>query len=365
MKARLDRLEVLRAFACLGVFTFHAYITLLGACSVSIFIILSGFLLTYNGLDRADSLPRGFKGCALYSFNKMKKLYPLYFLTLLVLALRIFLLAPENPDMEQVRIFQKQFVFCTLLIQSWLPNVDWAFAFNAVGWYLSTSLLLYFCFPAILRRVKRIRSTGRAIAGMAAIYVGMSVSAALATALYLRFAPVTWPEAGNFQQWLSYVFPIFRLGDFTIGCILGWLFCERSGKKAVSTASATAAEAASIALLIISQLLFSKGLVPDYFMYTMLFVPASCALIYTFATARGHISRLLDVAPVRLIAAYSVEIFLINFAVIKYASPFSTLLPLRYELQQLVFICFTFGLTLAAVIIWRRLSRRIPVLSLR
>ena len=54
MKARLDRLEVLRAFACLGVFTFHAYITLLGACSVSIFIILSGFLLTYNGLDRAD-----------------------------------------------------------------------------------------------------------------------------------------------------------------------------------------------------------------------------------------------------------------------------------------------------------------------
>lgn len=365
MKARLDRLEVLRAFACLGVFTFHAYITLLGACSVSIFIILSGFLLTYNGLDRADSLPRGFKGCALYSFNKMKKLYPLYFLTLLVLALRIFLLAPENPDMEQVAIFQKQFVLCVLLVQSWVPDTNYCFSFNTVGWYLSTSIVLYFCFPAILRRVKRIRSTGRAIAGMAAIYVGMSVFAALATALYVSRASAEWPEPGNFQQWLSYVFPIFRLGDFTIGCILGWIFCEHAGKKEVSTAAATALELAGIALLAVCQFFFSKGMVPDFFMYTMHFIPCTCILVYSFALGRGRISRILNVRPVRVIAGYSVEIFLIHFAVIKYASPFSTLLPLRYELQQLVFICFTFGLTLAAVIIWRRLSRRIPVLSLR
>ena len=75
MKKRLTTLNFVRAAACLGVFTFHCYISLLGAWAVSVFVILSGFLLTYNSIDRVDSFPRGVKGCAKYSFKKIKKLY--------------------------------------------------------------------------------------------------------------------------------------------------------------------------------------------------------------------------------------------------------------------------------------------------
>ena len=118
MKPRLEKLDVLRACACIGAFTFHSYISNLGFWAVSIFIMLSGFLLTYNGLDRSESFPADVRGCAVYALKKIKPLYPLYFATLLVLALRIFLLAPENPDMEQVIIFIKQFILSVFLVQS-------------------------------------------------------------------------------------------------------------------------------------------------------------------------------------------------------------------------------------------------------
>ena len=85
MKPRLERLEVLRALACIGVFTSHCYISSLGAWGVSVFIMLSGFLLVYNGLDRADSFPTGAKGCAGYAFRKIARLYPLYIFGLVLM----------------------------------------------------------------------------------------------------------------------------------------------------------------------------------------------------------------------------------------------------------------------------------------
>lgn len=369
MKPRLERLEALRAFACIGVFTFHCYISLLGAWAVSIFIMLSGFLLTYNGLDRADSFPTDIKGCARYAFRKIRKLYPLYFISLVILILRIVLLAPENPPREQIVVFAKQFVYCALLIQSWLPDTDWAFALNGVGWYLSTSLILYFAFPFILRRVTRCKSTKDALIAIAVIFVSMFIIAGLATIAYLKITGADASASGNFQHWFSYVFPPFRLGDFSIGCLFGYIFSRTDSEK-LSHGKATVLEFAAIALFLISQALFVSTRIPSFISYNMLFIPSSALLVFFFAMERGHISRVLDNKATRLIADYSVEIFLIHFAVVKYASPFTTLLlteyfPLPFRLQQVVFLCFAFVLTIVASLIYRRFSRRFPFFAVK
>ena len=157
MKPRLERLESLRAIACIVVFTYHAYLSHNAYWSINVFFTLTAFLMTYNGLGKLERYPSGLIGCARFAWGKVKRLYPLYFISLLILILRIILLAPENPPVEQLIIFAKQFVLCALLIQSWPPETSWAFAFNVVGWYISTSLFLYFCFPALLRRISKIK----------------------------------------------------------------------------------------------------------------------------------------------------------------------------------------------------------------
>lgn len=364
MKPRLDRLEALRAFACIGVFSFHCYVSLLGTWAVSVFVMLSGFLLTYNGLDRVERFPTDFRGCAAYAWKKTRKMYPLYFFTLLVLALRIFLLAPENPDMNQVNIFIKQFILSVFLIQSWPPNTEWAFGFNGVGWYLSTCIILYFAFPAILRRVKNCGGIKAAFKRIAVIFAVMFLVAWLAAVLHRKLTGADFNASQNFQHWFTYVFPPFRLGDFSIGCLMGYIFTQADREK-IGSGAATALEAAAIGLFILTQALFNTAKLPNFIDCNLLFIPSSAMLVYFFALGKGHISRFLDNGITRLIADYSVEIFLIHFAVIKYASPFSHLLPVPYIFQQVAFASFSVVLTALSCFIWRRIGRRFPALAVK
>ncbi|MBQ8217230.1 MAG: acyltransferase [Oscillospiraceae bacterium] len=364
MRKKLTGLNFVRAAACMGVFTFHCYISLLGAWAVSVFVILSGFLLVYNGLDRVDSFPRDIKGCAKYSFNKIKKLYPLYAITLVILIVRIFLLAPENPPRDELVLFAKQFLFDFLLIQSWLMSTEWAFAHNGVGWYLSTCVLLYFAFPYILRWIKAHNGIKSALKSILVIAILMVVTQFLATELYCRITGMERGASGSFQHWFSYIFPIYRLGDFAIGGLLGYIFTLTPVEK-ISRTGATAIEFLSIVLVVISQALFRSTLLPTGISYNLLFVPANSLLVFSFALRQGAISQVLDCRLSNLVADYSVEIFLIHFAVIKYASPFATILPIPFALQQWSFLFFALIATFVSVYLYRRLSRRIPFLSVR
>lgn len=364
MKSKLTGLNFVRAAACMGVFTFHCYISLLGAWAVSVFVLLSGFLLVYNGIDNVDKFPRDVKGCARYSFNKIKKLYPLYAITLIILAMRIVILAPDNPPKNEIIHFAKQFLFNFLLIQSWLMSTEWAFAHNAVGWYLSTCVLLYFAFPYILRWIKAHNGTKSALKSILVIAILMVVTQFLATELYCRITGMERGASGSFQHWFSYVFPVYRLGDFAIGGLLGYIFTLNPINK-LSRAAATWIELFAIAFVVLSQLVFHSAMLPEGISYNVLFIPANSLLIFSFALKAGYISRALDCKLSDIVADYSVEIFLIHFAVIKYASPFATILPVPFVLQQWSFLFFVLIATFVSVYLYRRLSRRIPFLSVR
>jgi len=282
MKKRLTGLNFVRAAACMGVFTFHCYISLLGAWAVSVFVLLSGFLLVYNGIDKVDKFPRDVKGCARYSFNKIKKLYPLYAITLIILAVRIVILAPDNPPKNEIIHFAKQFLFNFLLIQSWLMSTEWAFAHNGVGWYLSTCVLLYFAFPYILRWIKSHTGIKSALKSIFVIVVVMIVTVLLATELYCHVTGTQRETSGAFQHWFCYIFPIYRLSDFAIGGLLGYIFTLTPAEK-ISRSGATMLEILSFILVIISQALFCSTLLPTGISYNLLFVPANCLLIFSFA----------------------------------------------------------------------------------
>ena len=364
MKPRLERLEVLRAFACISVFLYHSYIFNQAYWSINIFITLSAFLMTYNGLAKVERYPSGFKGCALFAWNKTKRLYPLYFITLLILVLRIVILAPENPPVDQLITFAKQFVLCALLIQSWPPETSWAFAFNVVGWYISTSLFLYFCFPFILRKISRLKSRRAAIRLILIIYALMLAAAAAVSGLHAARHPGDSYAQLNFQQWFSFVFPPFRLGDFTIGCLTGYIFSV-SDHSGLSRGKAIAAELAVLAIFFATHALFNVDALPRFLIYNLIFILPVAALVYCFAIGKGLVASLLDNKVTRLIADYSVEVFLIHDVAILYASPLSSFLPLPHHLQQLVFVLLVFSATIIVSLLWRRFGRRFPFFAVK
>jgi peptidoglycan/LPS O-acetylase OafA/YrhL len=107
---------------------------------VSVFFLISGYVLTYNYADRAHSLSKREFWLARFS-----RLYPVYLLVLL-LSSRMLL------DEWQVRShaeFWKGILLTPLVLQGWSPSL--ATFWNTVAWTLSCECVLYAAFPWLIR----------------------------------------------------------------------------------------------------------------------------------------------------------------------------------------------------------------------
>ena len=79
MNKKSDSLQALRAVACLRVFINHCYIGNNGPWPVSIFIVMSGFLLTAGRLAKGRvALSLYPLECLRFAWGKVRKLYPLF-----------------------------------------------------------------------------------------------------------------------------------------------------------------------------------------------------------------------------------------------------------------------------------------------
>lgn len=361
MKEKLTTLDPLRAFSCLIVFAFHSYIvSYVGPIAVSLFILMSGFLLFYNYADRVDSLPSDVPGCLRHALRKVGKLYPLYIISLVALVIRIIILMPDDPPRSQLVLYAQQFISSVFLVQSWYPGIRLALGLNVAAWYLSTALFLYFAFPFVLRRVLRIRSVKGALGWIVLIFALMVSSAEFVTYLVRRFCDLEPTHFTNIQHWLGYICPLYRLGDFSIGCILGFIF-SRTDASALSPVKASFLELGALVLAVLSH--FLVPILPTQHAFTAVFVPSASLLLFTFALGRGYISRGLCCAPVRLISDYSTEIFLIHFVVLQYITPLCNILPLPYNLQRVSYLIISILGTIGCVWLYRRLSRRFRLLA--
>lgn len=221
LRQRIDSLQVVRAIAFSALFVYHAIRTFPGSCrvyhyistgpgpwGVSVFFVLSGFLMTYSYWDRQPGrTPAGMAGFAL---KKIRKLYPLHLIMLcvgVVYALR----QGANPAN-----LQKYLAKTIPLLQTWF-SVGYQ-AINTVAWYLSVSLFLYFIFPLILPAAKR--GTVKESAGkIIAVYL-VQVAAGYCVPLYTGFE----------VKWITYCHPLYRMGDFIIGALTAAFFIK-TGKK--------------------------------------------------------------------------------------------------------------------------------------
>lgn len=179
-----------------------------GFNSVSFFIVLSGFILTWISANRPPG--RDFKA------KRLLRILPVHFLTWAVIACAFG------------GTFSRTGLFTTLaLLQGWFPNHNVYWAANAPAWTLSTELVLYAAFPTTYRFLthKTDRFLYAALAALIAVIVLLPV-ALQAMPDGATFANAGFTERGHlvsvseWKYWLVYVFPLTRVLDAVCGMVV-------------------------------------------------------------------------------------------------------------------------------------------------
>jgi len=293
-----DAFQALRGIAFLSVFISHAGIGATGLWGVTVFFILSGYLMTVSGLNK--DVDSSVKSCIKLGIRKVKPLYKLHLImmlfggivTMVGYAMSMGIPLKMYPKIAVI-LFAIPLIPNLLLIQSLFPLKTIFLGFNGVAWYLSTFMLISMLFPLLLKLIKKYkkRQTG---------YIAIVLTLIFGTAMsYLMHRLNGCLGADNdFWYWSIYISPFARVLDFFIGCNLGWLV-KTKGEIELTNAKATCIELIFLCVLA-GQYVFERiyKFTIDGSNFTWVLQPSVIAtggimILLAFAWNSGFITRIL------------------------------------------------------------------------
>ncbi len=219
-RSRLPALTGLRAFAACNIVFFHfsdpqwfgpfAPIVGNGYTAVSFFLLLSGFILSYNYSARAA---RGELVHWRFWVARLSRLYPVYLFALLI----------SLPMLHGEWLVRSHGAYYTgialtlLLLQGWSPSL--ATFWNTPAWTMSTEAFFYLVFPFAARR--RRPRTNR---GTLALLGGLWLCGMALPLLYMHFKPDGDMHPGRYTTgfWIQALkfSPPPHLPSFLFGMVL-------------------------------------------------------------------------------------------------------------------------------------------------
>ena len=343
---RIAALQGVRACSFLAIFISHTVdgYASFGAAGVSLFFVLSGFLLSYRYLPRQSALDNpSFRGNLRFAVQKMRRLYALHLLTMLITL--FWMLTHPVQFAEGIRYLPGKLILNLLMLQSWFPKSAVYFSLNSVSWYLSTALFTYFVFPWLLKIQRR-------FPGKRAALVAIGLLIALEGGLSIAAGPFGRQDSAAYfsRHWITYVCPLFRCIDFSIGAFAGSLFLALRTRRVETRGRSILATCGEIltglSIYGICRLYYD---IPGNYRYSLVFIVPSVLLILLLALDCGYISRLLSKKPFQAVGALSGSAFLIHMPVIRICrSLLETALPqLRWYFSVLLLLIITLLLSVA------------------
>lgn len=313
MNNRIDTLQTLRCFAFLGVFLSHlgfSSLHSLGRWGVSVFLVLSGFLMSYNYFNSNKFSDINVKNNIKFVIRKLKNLYPLH---IVILLFYIFISWRKETPFNPYKI-----VLNVLLIQNWFPIPD--VAINGVTWYLCTVIFSYFIFPYVNRYMEKKYNKKKAI-----LFIGISIIIQIVIGLIAKEISAfefsyDILQGGDLLVWLVYLFPMTRIWEFIIGCNLAYIFMHSNYN--IDTLKCTLLELFSICLigisLVIRYIVNNVLLTTYWWSEGFVFIIGTITTIYVFAIGKGKISHFLTNKITDYIAKISSYAYLIHYTAIWY-----------------------------------------------
>lgn len=273
----------LRFIAALYVFIFHMHIRWplsanefasniisQGAVGMSVFFMLSGFLLSYRYVHIESDT-------ASYLVNRLARIYPIYCVAMLITLPWIGIDIWNGGFEINAQEFSKLILLLVanvFLIQAWFPQF-FSYWNNGGSWSISVEVFLYIVLPFLLPAMSRLQN--KALFLLIVTLYFLSVLPGLST----NFLPGTpFP--------VFYATPIYRLPEFLIGvCML--IFYKRASTKNTYTIM----QFSLIFGFIIYFGTFGRNM-SSYIGHNAVTIPFVAFMLFSLANNNGFLARLLS-----------------------------------------------------------------------
>ncbi|WP_207263550.1 acyltransferase [Pseudomonas sp. GW101-3H06] len=281
-------------YPLIGLGSFPERIMASGYAGVTFFFVLSGFIITYNYIDKFESKP--LHNTPMYLWARFSRVYPLYILTMLFVWLQKDAVSPLT-----IYLFAAQ---------AWHPDASVIGGLNSPAWSISVEAFLYLCFPVLIPLFKRIGILRPSVKMAAAALLVVVVQLSLAG--YLALPPrhdLPFTDPNSAHRWL-YNFPLTRILDFTLGIFAAAYFCRSNQNKNHEKHWSYAAYSSIISII---ALMASKANYLSSFSWDASYAGLFALLILAIAkTSESFLSRLLSIKPVVLLGEASFAFYLIH-----------------------------------------------------
>jgi peptidoglycan/LPS O-acetylase OafA/YrhL len=321
-RPRLPAITSIRFFAALHVVIFHLHaikvaagpqwyqnFASIGYVGVSLFFVLSGFILVYTYANR-ETPARSFWRA------RFARIYPAYLFSLIVTApffiYVLFVMPMQSGGNMDMFVWPKHHPLASALLvpallQSWIPGA--ALAWNSVAWSLSVEAFFYLIFPALIVLLMRKRNS--TLMSLVLICWALSLTLTLGYTLLNPDHAAFVNDDSLGLTWLNVVKfnPLLRLPEFLMGACCGFLFVRNHIHRKWATPLAVSGLVAFIAVAAFS------SHIPYPVIHSGLLAPAFAAIIYGIAL-RPAWARLLEFKPLVLLGDASYSLYLLHSVVL-------------------------------------------------
>lgn len=267
-----------------------------GYWGVTFFLVLSGFVISYNYYDRFENID--IIKIKNFLTKRIKKLYPIHFITF-TLAIPFAVKSTIDSPVEGIATG----LLNASLLHSYIPNQNVYFSFNWASWYVSACLLFYVLTPFLIKYIKRINKSKFHLVGM-----GILVYFFLAISVYVG------KDLPN-SHWLFYISPFFRTFDYAIGIMIG-IYMKTYTSKARSRLHYNSLEFVSILMFCIAY--FFHPYIHRTFTYGVYYLPFVVFIVSIFSLQKGWLSKVLSNQFLVYLGGLSFEFYMIHQLVIRY-----------------------------------------------
>jgi peptidoglycan/LPS O-acetylase OafA/YrhL len=312
---RLPALTSLRFFAALHVLIFHlsaikiwkftgvaSRLQMTGYVGVSLFFVLSGFILVYVHGNREMR-------AGVFYRERIARIYPAYLFSLLLTAPGFFYLCTKLKYLDiPIYNWAKMHLGITAVLvptltQAWVPLAG--LAWNPPAWSLSVEAFFYVLLPFALPWLLRKRNRNLVILIAVCYVIGLTLSSAYCILRPDGMAHVT--DDANGLTWLNVLKfnPAVRFPEFIMGACCGVLYLRGAFSRRLATPLTAAG------LLLFASVILLSPHIPYPILHNGLLAPAFAALIVGLALRPAWMSWM-EIRPLVLLGNASYSLYLLH-----------------------------------------------------